>query len=100
MELKDDYNNKLRQNLNKKAVYRKNGEALYILLYVVYLLSLLLSVYVKNMPGLKVDPHPYTLQVISSTKSNTCFVNDRGISNIEFEKSAAGQEFHHQTFIF
>ena len=91
MELKDDHDNKLQQNLNRKAVYRKYGEALSILIYVVYLLSILLSVCVTSVPGPKVDLHPYTLQIISSTNSNTCFVNDRGISNIDFGDTAVDQ---------
>ena len=91
MELKDDYNSKLRKNLNKKAVFRKNDEALFILICVVYLLSILLSVHVKNIPGPKVNPQSYTLQIILATKSNTCFVNDRGIPNIDFGDTAVDQ---------
>ena len=104
MKLKDMYNNKLRQNLNKKAVHRKYGEALSILIYVVYLLSMFLSVCVTSVPGPKVDPHPYTLQIISSTNSNTCFVNDRGISNINFGDTIIFQGLatwiQHGTFAF
>ena len=33
----------------------------------------------------------YTLQIISATKSNTCFVNDRGIPNIDFNDTAIDQ---------
>mmetsp|Transcript_40073 Transcript_40073/g.43480 ORF Transcript_40073/g.43480 Transcript_40073/m.43480 type:complete len:101 (+) Transcript_40073:1-303(+) len=90
MESEDNYNNKIRQNLNKKALYYKHGKALYDLndgqLHnniiavaknstnpifetinkeqdVVYLLSILLSVCVEKLPGPKVDPHLYTLQI-------------------------------------
>ena len=77
MGLKDDHNNKPWQNLNKKAVYCKNGEVLFILICVVYLLSVLLSVCVKNVPGSKV--------------SNMYFVNDRGISNIDFGDTIVDQ---------
>ena len=57
MELKDEYNNKLWQNLIEGAVYRNYGEALIILIYVVYLLSILLSVCVTRVLEPKVDPH-------------------------------------------
>ena len=104
MELKDDHDNKLQQNLNKKAVYCKYGEVLSIWIYVVYLLSILLSVCVTSVPGPKVDLHPYTLQIISSTNSNTCFVNDRGISNIDFGDTAVDQGLapwtQHGVFVF
>ena len=91
MELKDDHNNKPWQNLNKKAVYCKNGEVLFILICVVYLLSILLSVCVKNVSGPKVDPQSYTLQIISATKSNIYSVNDRGIFNIYFGDTIVDQ---------
>ena len=104
MELKDDHDNKLWQNLNKESVYCKYGEALYILIFVMCLLSILLSVCVTSVPGPKVDPHPYTLQIISSTNSNTCFVNDRGISNIDFGDTTVDQDLatwiQHGTFAF
>ena len=91
MELIDDHDNKLRQNLNKKAIYCKKCKTLYILIYVVYLLSIHLSVCDKNLPGPKVDTHSYTLQIISYTRSNTCIVNDRGIFNIDFGDTAFDQ---------
>ena len=37
------------------------------------------------------DPHLYTLQIISSTRSNTCFVNNRGISNNDFGDTVVDQ---------
>ena len=104
VELKDEYNNKLRQNLNKKAVHRKYGKTLSIMIYVVYFLSILLSVCVTSVPQLRVDPHPYTFHIFSSTNSNTCFVNDRGISNINFGDTTVAQDLatwiQHGTFSF
>ena len=91
MELKDDHDNKLWQNINKKAVYYKNCKARYILICVVYLLSILLSVCAKNVPGPKVDPHPYIVQFVSSPNSNTYFGNSRGISNIDFRDTTIDQ---------
>ena len=83
-ELKDNYNNKLRQKLSEKSVYCKNSKVLYNLFFgqlhsdiiaaaknfvvpffetvntekdVVGLLSILLSVCVKNLSRSKVDLH-------------------------------------------
>ena len=80
--LKDNYNNKLQQKLTKQALYRKNGAALFIVLYVqlhseiviiskisivplfetvhkerdvVGLLSILHLICVENLTGSKVD---------------------------------------------
>ena len=104
MELKDEHDNKLWQNLNGEAVYRKYGKALFILIFVTCLLSILLSVCVTSVPEPKVDPYPYTLQIISSTNSNTCFINDRGISNNDFGDIAVAQSLatwiQHGAFAF
>ena len=82
-ELEENHNNKLRQRLAEKALYCKHGDLLYSIIYgqlhpdvivaaknstsplydtlnkerdVVSLLSILLSVCVKNLSGKKVDP--------------------------------------------
>ena len=50
------------------------------------------------------DPQSYTLKIISSTKSNTCFVNDRGISNIDFSDTVVDKVLatwtQHGVFVF
>ena len=100
----EDYNNKLRQNLNEKTVYRKHDKALYVLICDVYLLSILLSVCDENLPGPKVNPHLYTLQIISSTRSNTCFANNRGTFNIDYGDTVVDQVLvtrnQHGIFVF
>ena len=58
----------------------------------------------KHLPGPKVDLHSYTLLIISSTKSNTCFVNDRGIFSIDFGDPVVDQilttRIQHDVFVF
>ena len=96
LELEENYNNILQQRLAEKALYQNHGDLLYNIIYgqlhpdviaaaknstsplyetvnkerdVVSLLSILLSVCVKNLLGRKVDPLYNGLQIISSTLS-------------------------------
>ena len=108
LELEENYNNKLWQRLAEKALYRKHSDLLYNIIYgqlhpdvivaaknstsplydtvnkernVVSLLSILLSVCVKNLSGKKVDPLYDGLQIIPSTLS---YSQKQGISNSDF----------------
>ena len=116
-EAKNNYNNKLRQKLAKQALYRKNGAALFIVLYgqlhsdivtiaknwiiplfatvhkerdIAGLLSILCSICVQNLTGYKVDPYLEQLKILSFTFS---YVQTKGISNHNF-----GDTVHDQVF--
>ena len=94
--MEDNYNNKLREKLTEKSTYHKNGSVVYDLLFgqlhsdivtaaknstvplfetvhkeqdIVGLLSIHLSVRVKNLSGSKVDPHLDACTIFSSTLS-------------------------------
>ena len=115
LDLEENYNNKLRQRLAKKALYCKHGDLLYNIIYgqlhpdviaaaknstsplydtvnkerdVVLRLSILLSVCVKNLSGRKVDPLYDDLQIVSSTLSSS---QKQGISNSNFGDSVLDQ---------
>ena len=97
-ELEENYNNKLCQNLTEKALYYKNGAALYIIFFgqlhsdivttvrnsttplfesvhkdhdVVELLSIFRLICVKNLSGFKVDPYLDQLKILTTTLSYT-----------------------------
>ena len=105
----------LRQRLAEKALYCKHGDLLYNIIFgqlhpdviaaaknstkplyttvhterdVVALLSILLSVCVKNLSGRKVDPLYDGLQIISSTLS---YSQKQGISNSNFGDAVLDQ---------
>ena len=107
-ELKDNFNNKLRQKLTKQALYCKNGVALFIVLYgqlhskivtiarksivflfkiihlerdVVGLLSILYLICVQNLTGSKMGLYLAQLKILSSTLS---YVQTKGIFNHDF----------------
>ena len=115
LELEENYTNMLRQRLAEKSLFRKHGDSLYNIIFgqlypdviaavknstkplyatvhserdVVALLSILLSVCVKNLSGRKVDPLYNGLQIISSTLS---YSQKQRISNSDFGDAVLDQ---------
>ena len=113
--MEDNYNNKLRQKLVEKALYCKNGAALYILFYcqlhsniataaknstvllfetvhkdrnVVGLISILRLICGKNLPRSKVDPYLEQLKILSTTLS---YAQTKGISIHDFGNAVYDQ---------
>ena len=104
-ELTDNYTNESRLALSKQALFCKQGDVLYTIIYgqlssnvipaatnpdykqthkdccVISILEVLLLVCIKNISGTKVDPLYDALQIFSSTLSYT---QKKGVSNSNF----------------
>ena len=114
-ELEDNHSNLQRQKTTEHALYRKNGAAMYTVLYgqlhpdiitiakrsttssfltvqqdcdVVGLLKILRSICVQNLTRSKVDPFSEHLKILSSTLS---YAQKKGESNNEFGDAVIGQ---------
>ena len=114
-ESKDNYSNMQLQKLIEHALYRKNGAAVFIMLYgqlhsdiitiakrsvfpdfltvhksrdVVGLLSILRSICVQNLTGSKVDPYLEHLKLLSFTLS---YAPEKGVFNHNFGDAVLDQ---------
>ena len=114
-ELNDNHSNMQCQKTTKHGLYRKNGAAMYTVLYgqihpdiitiakrsispsfvtvqndcdVVGLLKILRSICVQNLTGSKVDPYSEHLKILSSTLS---YAQKKGESNNEFGDAVIDQ---------
>ena len=114
-ELEDNHSNMQRQKTTEHALYRKNGAALYTVLYgqlhpdiitiakqsttpdfadvqidrdVIGLLNILQAICVQNLTGSKVDPYCEHLKIQASTLS---YVQKKGESNNEFGDAVMDQ---------
>ena len=117
----DNYNNMQRQKLKENALYRKNGAAMFIVLYgqlhsdiitiakrliapdfttihkernAVGLLSVLRSICMQNLTRSNVDPYLEQLKILTSTLS---YVQNKGISNHNFVDAVHDQVFAAQS---